>query len=33
VPGIALVMLLAAIGMGVTVYLVRYVPTMRVPRR
>lgn len=32
VPGLALVLLLAAIGTGVTVYLVRYVPTMR-PKR
>ncbi|AVR98421.1 YbaN family protein [Pseudoduganella armeniaca] len=33
VPHVALVLLLAAIGMGVTVYLVRYVPTMRPTRR
>ncbi|WUR12394.1 YbaN family protein [[Empedobacter] haloabium] len=33
VPHVALVLLLAAIGTGVTVYLVRYVPTMRTTRR
>ncbi|AXA94064.1 YbaN family protein [Massilia sp. YMA4] len=33
VPHIALVILLAAIGTGVSVYLVRYVPTMRTTRR
>ena len=29
VPGVALVVLLASIGAGVTVYLLRFVPTMR----
>lgn len=33
VPHVALVLLLAAIGAGVTIYLVRYVPTMRAARR
>jgi uncharacterized membrane protein YbaN (DUF454 family) len=33
VPHVALVLLLGAIGTGVTVYLVRYVPTMRAGRR